>query len=77
MHTQINDIFDEILGTTLETYRILREGGPDVERLFFFYLYTAKVQKTNRIYATTGFCSKGLDIGEKRVQKAKNYLREV
>lgn len=77
MEHRIDDIFDEIIGTTLETYRILRAGGPDVERLFLFYLYTAKTQKTNRIYATTGYTATGLDIGEKRVQKAKNYLRDV
>lgn len=74
MEMQIDDIFEEILGTTLSTYRVLRQGGPDVERLYFFYLYTAKLQKTRQIYSTTGFTSRGLDIGEKRVHAAKKYL---
>jgi len=71
---QLNDIFDEIIWTTKETFEILLKWWVDVISLYMFYYYTAKRQKTNQPKATTSYSAKWIWITEKRIKEAKKYL---
>lgn len=50
------------------------EKPGDLISLYAFYYYTAKWQKTNQPYATIGYVSKGLKIGEHKVRRIKKEL---
>jgi len=53
----------------------LKQKHPtDVMALYWFYYYTAKWQKTNKVYATTSFTAKALNWGKDRVRRTKGVL---
>ena len=72
----LNDIFNEIIGTTKETFDILKDWWVDVIAVYMFYYYTAKWQKTNQPYCTVWYISKWINISEARVKKARKFLLE-
>lgn len=73
----MDDILNDILGITRQTYNKLRECSVDATALYLFYYNTAKWQKTNQPKATTSFCANGLKISDTRVRKAKKQLLDT
>src|SRR5690349_1122587 len=54
---------------------LLKQQCPvDSIAVYFFYLYTAAWQHTNRPKATTNFCARGLQMSLTRVRAAKRCL---
>ena len=50
--------------------------GIDAMTLYLHLLYTARLQKTNQIWANNSYLMKGLKWGEAKVKKAKSFLKK-
>lgn len=72
-------ILDNVIGITIPTFNFFNRNkkiGQDALILYMFYYKTAKLQKTNAIWATASFCMRGLDWTEERYYKTKKFLIE-
>jgi len=57
---------------------LLSQDKPDeLICLYAFYYYTAKWQRSNKLYATTRFVSQGLRWSEGKVKRVKSRLKEL
>uniref|UniRef100_A0A6M3LME4 Uncharacterized protein n=1 Tax=viral metagenome TaxID=1070528 RepID=A0A6M3LME4_9ZZZZ len=65
---------DEIVVLHFLTLIRLLDIDSDACSLYMFYIKTAKLQKTKRIFATNIFASKGLRWGKEKLSKAKKIL---
>lgn len=57
---------------------LLSQDKPDeLICLYAFYYYTAKWQRSDKLYATTRFVCQGLQWGEGKVKRVKSRLKEL
>jgi hypothetical protein len=63
--------------TTMATYEFLMfKGGADVWSVYNHLLYTARVQKTNQVWARDLYIKNGLKLSVKRLKLAKAFLHK-
>jgi len=73
---QIYDEFEkEIVVLHLTTVVRLFDLSANAATLYLFYVKTAKIQKTNSIWATNIFCKRGLGWGDKTLKDARKSLK--
>ena len=62
---------------TVGTYELLAiKGGIDVWAVYNHLLYTARLQKTNQVWAKDVYITIGLTMSLKRLKKAKKFLHD-
>lgn len=67
-----------VILTTGSIKKFLSSDNPgDLMSLYIFYYFTAKRQKTNRVWCTNEFVMNGLHWGEIRMARAKKELIEL
>lgn len=71
---ELNDVMDNIIWITKQTFEVLKKWWSDCISVYMFYYYTARWQKTNQVKATVWFVSKWLSISENRTREARKYL---
>ncbi len=76
MEKIINTFEDEVIVLHTTTLIRLFELGSDPVNLYMFYVKNAKIQKTNSVWASNGFCKVGLKWGKIRLLRAKKALVE-
>ncbi len=52
------------------------KGGVEAMLVYNHFIYTARLQKTNQVWAVNSYLSKGLNMGINRIQRAKTFLKK-
>ncbi len=70
---------NQLIAFSATTLQKLFKAGSDCVVLYAKYFYHAKIQRTNRVYATDRFMARGLGKGwsERRVQRVKAKLMKL
>ena len=74
------DIEDELLWITVSKYALFMSHGKtgiDSLALFMHYQFTARIQKTNSVWANDVYCRQGLEWGRDRFERAKCLLLDL
>lgn len=77
--TATYELDDHIVSVTTKTLEILFSNPEyhDALILYFFYVKTAKEQKTNSVWAGGEYCMKGLHWGGGKFKSAKKILKDI
>jgi len=71
---------DDIIFITVEKYKLFLSYGKigiDAYQLYSHLIFTARLQKTNSVYANNTYLKKGLCWGRDKLIQAKNLLHEL
>ena len=76
VNSYVDSLLDKTIIITTEMYHqaLETEHGTDAVMLYLHYYFTAKLQKTNQVWATDKYCMKGLKWGNTRFKRAKKIL---
>lgn len=75
-----NEKDGDIIFVTVAKYKLFMSYGKigmDAFTLYCHYMFTARLQETNQVYAKDVYLRQGLDWGKERIQKAKQLLIEL
>jgi len=74
------DVAEELLWITVSKYALFMSYGKigiDAMALYIHYQFTARMQKTNSVWANDVYCRQGLEWGRDRFEKAKSLLLDL
>lgn len=71
-----DDKDDEIIFCTVRMYKLFltQKNGIDAFQLYMHLMFSARLQKTNKVRATNIYLKRGLNWGEAKVKRAKSLL---
>lgn len=73
------NVDNDIIFFTVSRYKyFLSQGslGTDALKLYIHYMFTARLQQTNKVWANDMYVKNGLKWGKDKLQKVKKFLRD-